>query len=165
MPSILVDLIEKTRNTQCGKSSGKFTKPPLTRIHGFEDYHRIKVRLEGGESDGLRELREFHERTFSPKPRVITKPWTYPYEFDHVFVNTTVSKNGRIKLSITQPFQELYDKYQSKAIQPPIEERVRLMKAARYPEHMLMSAIKKNQKLKKDTQKTTIFLEKIFGKK
>ena len=61
--------------------------------------------------------------------------------------------------------QELYDKYQSKAIQPPIEERVRLMKAARYPEHMLMSAIKKNQKLKKDTQKTTIFLEKIFGKK
>lgn len=162
MPSILVDLIEKTRNTQYGKSSAK---PPLMRIHGFEDYHRRKVCLEGGESDRLRELREFHERTFSSKPRVITKPWTYPYEFDHVFVNTTVSKNGRIKVSITQPFHELYDKYQSKAIQPPVEERVRLMKQARYPEDTLLKIIKKDQEDKKNAQKNQEFLEKIFGKK
>lgn len=165
MPLDLANLIEKTRNTQRGKSTGNFGRVPLMRINSFDDYHRMKVRLEGGESDTLRKLREFHERTTARVPREIKKPWEYPYDFDHVFVNTAVSKNGKIKVSASQPFHELYNKYQSKAIPPPIEERVRLMKAARYPEHMLMNAIKKDQKWKKDVQKNTEFLERIFGKK
>jgi hypothetical protein len=165
MPSILNKLIEDVKNLSNKKNKAPFYKVPKMRIHNFENYYETKIRVEGKESDSLCELKKFHDETRPPAPRVIKQSWRYPYEFDHVFVNLSVTKSKKVKVSLSQPFHELYDKYQSKALQPPVEERVRLMKQARYPESTLINIIKKDQMDKKNSQKNQLFLEKIFGRK
>ena len=165
MPLILAKLIESVNNLRNKNNHAPFYKPPNTRIHNFENYYETKIRMEGKESDRLRELKKFHDEHPSRAPRTIKQPWVYPWDFDRVFVNTSVTKSGKVKVTLSQPFHELYDKYQSKAIQPPAEERVRLMKQAHYPEDTLLKIIKKDQKDKKNAQKNQIFLENIFGRK
>tara|TARA_B110000858_G_scaffold191121_1_gene239996 strand:+ start:1272 stop:1769 length:498 start_codon:yes stop_codon:yes gene_type:complete len=165
MPSIVNNLIESVKSLSRKKNKSLFCNPPDTRIHNFENYYENKIRIEGKESERLRELKKFHDEHPLRAPRKIKQPWRYPWDFDRVFVNTTVTKSGKVKINLYQPFHELYDKYQSKANQPPVEERVRLMKQAHYPEHILINMIKKDQKDKKNAQKNQEFLEKIFGKK
>ena len=157
-------IIDSTKKTMRGQfATSSFTPTPM-RIWKFDDYHRVKVAQEGKESPSLAELREFHEKTKTPTPRVISKPWKYTEgEWDHVFVSLNVTR-GRVRISLSQPFVELYNNYQSKAKQPPVEERVRLMKQARYPEELLLKLIRKDQKLKNDSEKNKQFLEKIFGR-
>ncbi len=165
MSSIVNKLIENVKTLSCKKNSTSFYKLPNTRIHNFENYYETKIRIEGKESDRLRELKKFHDEHPPPPTRMIKQPWNYPWDFDRVFVNTTVTKSGKIKVTLSQPFHELYDKYQSKAIQLPVEERVRLMKQAHYPEGILLKIIKKDQNDRKNHKKNQEFLEKIFGKK
>lgn len=165
MPPILAKLIESVNNLHNKKNHAPFYKPPNTRIHNFENYYETKIRTEGKENDRLCELKKFHDEHPPCAPRTIKQPWVYPWDFDRVFVNTSVTKSGKVKVTLSQPFHELYDKYQSKAIQPPVEERVRLMKQAHYPEDMLLDIIKKDKNNKKNSQKNQEFLEKIFGKK
>ena len=160
MPFIVNKLVE---NIKMMKKDVRVYNPPLQRIYNFENYYETKLRLEGKESEGLRELKEFHDKHPPRPPREIKKPWRYPYEIDRVFLNTTITKSGKVKITLSQPLQDLYDTYQSKAVQPPIEERVRFLKHAHYPEHTLMNLIKKDQRNKKNAVKDQEFIFSIFG--
>ena len=162
--SRLQQIIDSTKKITNGQFTFKMHKPPIEYIANFEDYHRAKVRSDGHESPGLAELRKFHENNPHPPTRALKKPWKYTEGgWDHVFVSLNVTR-GRVKLSLFQPFVELYDNYQSKAIQPPVEERVRLMKQARYPETLLLKIIKRDQRMKRDSEQNKKFIEKIFGR-
>ena len=165
MPSILNKLIENVKTLNDKNSKAPFYKSPMRRIHNFENYYETKIRMEGKETDRLRELKKFHDEHPVHPPAAIKQPWRYLWDFDRVFVKTSVTKSGKVKIILSQPFQELYDKYQSKAIQPSMEERVRLMKQAHYPEYILLHMIKKDQNDRKNHKKNQEFLENIFGKK
>jgi len=162
----LQSIIDSVHRLGKNDVTGSVYKPPLARICNFEDYYRNKLRTDGGEeSPDLAKLREFHEQTTPRRVPVIKKPWTYTEGgWDHVFVTLNVTRGGRVKIALLQPFVELYNNYQSKAIQSPVEERVRLMKQARYPEAALIKLIKNDQKWKKDSEKNKQFLEKIYGR-
>lgn len=165
MPSRLENICKTLRGINRGKCTASMVNPGhLQHIANFDSYYRDKVRSVGWETPSLKRLREFHDAN-PPRVHVPAKPsYKYPYDFERVSVNIKSHKNG-IKVSITQPFHELYENYQSKGIQPPVEERVRLMKLAGYPEHILVSLIKCDQRWKRNEQKNKLFLESIFGKK
>lgn len=160
---MLKNIIEKRRNIL--RNTHGFAPEKIEYITNFESYYRDKVRSDGCETPRLKQLREFHETRDSLNHREIKKPYIYPHDFDRVSVTTRVNKQGTIKVSVRLPFHELYNKYQSKGVQPPIEERVRLMTLAGYPESHLIAAVKKHENFKKNIDKYTVFLENIFGKK
>jgi hypothetical protein len=163
MESLLSKLIVSHRELRNGKNI--FRTPRIAPISNFEDYYRSKVRSEGCVTDRLKELKAFHDKRGPPRSIVLSKSYKYPHDFDHVGMSLKVSKKGTIKVSLSLPFHNLYNEYQSKAIQPPVEERVKYSKAAGYPDDILINIVKKYKKAEDEKEKNILFLENIFGGK
>ena len=114
---------------------------PIQPIVNFQSYYNDKLRTEGCESVRLRKLKEYHDSLPENMPTNLKKEYTYPYDFEHVGVVCKVTKSGNVKVSILLPFLEQYNNYHSKGLNPPMKEKVQLMSAAGYPEHILMKII------------------------
>lgn len=146
--------------------SCKFCKEtPIEPIANFQNYYESKVRIEGGESDRLRKLREYHDALPVQVPPKINKGYTYPHDFEHVSVHCHVTKSGNVKITMCLPFLEQYKKYHSHGNNVPVNDKVRLMKLAGYPEDILKKIVKNDYTNTKNSEKNKIFLEKIFGSK
>jgi hypothetical protein len=160
--SRIADIIEKRRNLM------KFSKPieRYQPIANFESYFESKKRTEGGVSKRLAEIKKMHENCKILQPRPHRELYKYPHDFERVAVDMKVNKkSGSVKVTICLPFLEQYNNYHSKGINVPLNEKVKLMKLAGYPDFILENIINRDLWWKKNEQKNKEFLERVFGKK
>ena len=164
MPSIVQKLIKSTRAIQGGNLIF-CTTPQLEPIANFNNYYESKLKIDGYESENLRKLKEFHDARTPYVTRPLNPGYKYPHDFEFVNVTVRVTKSGKIRLVTTMPFVEQYNLYQAPGQRVPVNEKVRLMKLARYPDNILKKIVRQDYINTRDAEKNKLFLEKIFGKK
>lgn len=82
-----------------------------------------------------------------------------PSYTEYVCVNFNISKTGKIRVKIEAPMDNLFVKYYSKGIKPPVDEHIRALKAFGYPDTILERVLDKSQK-----KHNEINIDAIFGK-
>lgn len=92
-------------------------------------------------------------------PRNYRRDMNLPESTDYVCVNLTVSKSGNVRAKVEAPMANLFAKYYTKGIKPPVDEHIRALKAFGYPDDILERVLAKDQKKENKDD-----IELIFGK-
>ena len=72
-------------------------------------------------------------------------------------------KNGHIEVNLSCPIEELYTKYYSKGVKPPLKERILAYEKIGYTNQKLAKMIKNEDDWKKKSAEDIKFIETIFG--
>lgn len=72
-------------------------------------------------------------------------------------------KKGHIEVNLSCPIEELYTKYYSKGVKPPLKERILAYEKIGYTNQQLAKMIKNEDDLKKRSAEDIKFIETIFG--
>lgn len=122
----------------------------------------------GTDSSVIDQLRRDHEEWEAKQSDTDTASTkevvSVPDRVDAVVVNTTVSKSGKVKVSMGAPMEAVYTKYFSKGVRPPIGEYLKALKKFGYPESVLMKVLDTHQRVEAKSAEMDTFIEAIFGK-
>ena len=72
-------------------------------------------------------------------------------------------KGGKVNVTLSCPIENLYTKYYSKGVKPPLKERILAYSKIGYSDQKLAKMIKFEDEQKKKLAETEKFLETIFG--
>jgi hypothetical protein len=137
-----------------------FVVPPVTfaPIANIDDYIR-DMRLTGEEEKLYRSL-----YTPPPEPEHDARIHiSVPSDPLHVFVNMKVTKNGRVKVKISVPWEPVY-LAQRKGTLPSLDVRIKAAHGFGYPEETLLNMMKHHEDMRKMSSNLDEFIDSIFGK-
>jgi len=175
MPSVVETILENMRN------NGRHIKEEKTKwrpIANFDSYMRIKkiadekLAVASPDPEAMREYNrrnqeriiKLQESTPVRAPRAPKPPkFKYTDEFDRVKVDLSVSKNGKVRVKLVQPFVYLHDNYWSKGQCPPLKEYIINLKYAGYPDDYLEKFMKVHMDREKRKPEMEEFIVKVFG--
>mgnify|MGYP006889512195 CR=1 FL=1 len=80
-----------------------------------------------------------------------------------VHTRVSVAKDGKVKVNITAPIENLYTEYYSKCIKPPIKVRVCAFQKVGFTDDQLLDMIKKDEVREKNKENLDVFIQAIFG--
>lgn len=175
MTSVLENILENMRN------KGRYIKeekPKWRPIANFESYMRMKkladekLALVSSDPEAMREYNRLNQERIiklqesvpvrTPPP---SKPAKFKYtdEFDRVKVDLSVSKSGKVRVKLVQPFVYLHENYWSKGQCPPLKEYIVNLKYAGYPQESLERFMKIHLDREKRKPEMEEFINKKFG--
>lgn len=141
-----------------GQKFPEFVPYRFSPIVNIDDYIRDRG-LTGDEEKLYRTL-----YTPPPEPETVKRTGPpVPSEPLSVFVNMKVTKNERVKVKITVPWEPVY-LAQQKGTLPSLEVRIKAAHGFGYPESILLQMMKHHEKRKERVNKLDEFIESVFGK-
>lgn len=133
-------------------------KLPFIPVINHETYLRDMKRHYGEDDPQVLELVEKY-RSLPPiqPPRNPRRDMKLPESTDHVCVSLTVLKTGKVRAKVEAPMANLFSKYYTKGLKPPVDEHIRALKAFGYPDDILERVLEKEQKGVDNTDIDLIF--------
>ncbi len=175
MPSIVEKILENMRNK--GRHIRQ-EKPKWRPIANFESYMRMKKLADekmaevSSDPDAMREYNRINQERITNLQESVPvrtppppKPAKFKYtdDFDRVKVDLSVSKSGKVRVKLVQPFVYLHENYWSKGQCPPLKEYIVNLKYAGYPDEVLENYMKVHMKRVNNMDESQKFIDKIFG--
>ncbi len=175
MPSIVEKILENMRNK--GRHNRQ-EKPKWRPIANFESYMRMKKLVDekmaevSSDPDAMREYNRINQERITklqesvpvrtpPPPNPVK--FKYTDDFDRVKVDLSVSKSGKVRVKLVQPFVYLHENYWSKGQCPPLKEYIVNLKYAGYPQESLERFMKIHLDREKRRPEMEEFINKKFG--
>jgi hypothetical protein len=98
-------------------------------------------------------------------PCKVIEPLPERIEMDHVVVNLKVQKKSKnVKVKMTTPLLDLYEKYYKNLKRPPIGDKIRLYNKLGYPEWYLEKMLESYTKQMKRKPEIEQFIISVFAK-
>ena len=140
-----------------------FTKPTNASIlyHTYKDDFRRADLLHGVDPICTESILE--KITVIPYVHSIEKKVVVTQDIVTRVVVDLKVKNNKVNVTITCPIEDLYTKYYSKGVKPPLKERILVYSKIGYSDQRLAKMIKFEDEQKKKLAETEKFIESIFG--